>query len=307
MRTIKTAVVTGPTGAVGHALCSRLLNEGITTFAVCRPGSPRVNTLPHGVIVINRDISELSSLPGDIHSADAFFHLAWVGTVGGGRNDKTTQKKNVEYALNACRAAVEIGCSVFIGAGSQAEYGRHDEPLRPDTPCFPDNEYGKAKLEAGILCRTECEKLGIDMIWPRILSVYGPFDSEKTLIISAVRKLLSGESPDLTEGKQLWDYLYSDDAADALLLLAKNGRNGRVYPIGSGSARQLKEYVEMIRDAVDSSIPLKFGTIPYGKNQVMHLEADITMLSNDTGFLPNTDFENGIRKTVEYVRAHKNG
>lgn len=53
-----------------------------------------------------------------------------------------------------------------------------------------------------------------------------------------------------TKGEQLWDYLYSRDAARALRLLGKNGRDGKVYVLGSGNARPLAEYIKIIRDIV---------------------------------------------------------
>ena len=59
------------------------------------------------------------------------------------------QNNNVKYALQAVKAAKELGCTRFVGAGSQAEYGRVEGTLTPDTPAFPENGYGIAKLCAG--------------------------------------------------------------------------------------------------------------------------------------------------------------
>ena len=302
MRSIHTAVVTGPTGAIGHALCARLLEEGIRVAAVCRPGSGRAETLPDGVRRIDCDVSELSSLPECIPGADAFFHLAWTDTVGAGRNDMDAQVRNIRHTLDACRAAAALGCRVFIGAGSQAEYGRVDAPLTPETPCFPENGYGMAKLCAGQMSRVECQKLGLTHIWPRILSVYGPHDGEKTMIMSTIRKLLAGEKPALTAGDQIWDYLYADDAAEALYRLALSGRDGSVYPLGSGQARPLREYIEILRDAIDPALPLGFGEVPYVPKQVMHLEADISALQKDTGFVVETDYAAGIRSLIDKTK-----
>lgn len=77
--------------------------------------------------------------------------------------------------------------------------------------------------------------------------------------------------PDLTAGEQKWDYLYSADAADALYRMACHGRSGAVYPVGSGTARPLREYIETLRDAIDLALPLGLGKIPYGPQQVMFL------------------------------------
>ncbi len=304
-RSILSALVTGPTGVVGHALCERLLRGGVTVYAVTRPGSPRAGSLPAGVGRVDCDISALSSLPDLIPHADVFYHLAWTDTVGAGRNDMNAQVRNIRYTLDACRAAAAMGCAVFVGAGSQAEYGRSDRALTPETPCFPENGYGMAKLCAGQMSRAECAKLGIAHIWPRILSVYGPYDGENTMIVSALRKLLAGEKPALTAGDQIWDYLYADDAAEALYRMALTGHNGAVYPLGSGIARPLREYAELLRDGIDPALPLGLGEIPYGEKQIMHLEADISALRADTGFAPATDFTAGIRKTIEWMRGQR--
>ena len=303
-RKIKTAVITGPTGAIGKALCLELAKNGIHVMAVCRPSSPRLAAIPKHPLIetVQCDMQELSRLPELIPHADAFYHFAWAHTTGVGRNDMSAQIENIRYTLEAVRVAHALGCQVFIGAGSQAEYGRVEGVLKPDTPCFPENGYGIAKLCAGQMSRIECKKLGIDHIWVRILSVYGPSDSDVTMISGVIRALLCGQKPSLTAGAQLWDYLYAEDAALAFHLIAEQGIGGKVYPLGGGIARPLREYVEEIRDAIDPALPLGFGEIPYSPRQVMHLEADISTLQADTGFAPTTAFKDGIRTTIEYQK-----
>ena len=105
----------------------------------------------------------------------------------------------------------------------------------------------------------------------------------------------------------MWDYLYADDAAEALYRMALYGRSGAIYPVGSGTARPLREYLEILRDEIDPSVVLGFGEVPYGEKQVMHLEADIRALKTDTGFEPMVPFEDGIRKTIEWMRRQNNG
>ena len=112
-------------------------------------------------------------------------------------------------------------------------------------------------------------------------------------------------SPDLTAGEQKWDYLYSADAADALYRMACHGRSGAVYPVGSGTARPLREYIETLRDAIDLALPLGLGKIPSGPQQVMFLQADITQLAADTGFAPRTAFADGIRATIAWAKTQK--
>ena len=190
-----------------------------------------------------------------------------------------------------------------MGSGSQAEYGRVEGDLSAATPAFPENGYGIAKLCAGQMSRIECEKLGIRHVWTRILSVYGPCDSDKTMVTTTIRKLFAGEKPALTAGEQQWDYLYSADAARAMIAIGEKGHNGKVYCIGGGKAHPLKEYIMEIRDQIAPDAELGFGEIPYGAKQVMYLCADISELTQDTGFQPQTDFKSGIAETIQWMRS----
>lgn len=307
LREITKAVITGPTGSIGTALCLELANNGIDVYAVCRPNSNRVSSIPihEKIHLVYCDLSELQNLPNLIPAADAFYHFGWAHTIGSGRNNMSAQIDNISYTIEAARAAKALNCKVFIGAGSQAEYGRVSGKLTAETPCNAENGYGIAKFCAGNMSRIECENLGLHHIWVRILSVYGPNDSSSTMVSGLIDTLLKGEKPKLTAGEQKWDYLYSFDAARAFRMIAENGKNGATYVLGSGEARPLREYVEEIRDAIGKDLPLGFGEIPYGPKQVMHLQADITALSKDTGFIPLTEFKEGIKQTVFAFKGGK--
>jgi nucleoside-diphosphate-sugar epimerase len=307
-REIKTAVVTGPTGAIGNALCRLLISKGIYVYAVCRPETSRADTLPKDKLLtrVFCDAFDYSKLGKMISNADVFYHFSWASTVGEGRNDMHAQIANIKSTVDAVEAASDMHCKVFIGAGSQAEYGRVEGDLKPDTPVNPENGYGMAKLCAGEMSRVECRKYGIDHIWARVLSVYGPFDGNKTMIVGAITSLLKGEKPSFTAGEQKWDYLFSEDAAEAFYALAVYGVSGRIYTLGSGEARPLKDYIKIIGDSINPDLPLGLGEIPYGPNQVMYLKADVSQLFEDTGYKPHTSFEDGILKTIDWVRSSGN-
>ena len=136
----------------------------------------------------------------------------------------------------------------------------------------------------------------MEHIWVRVLSIYGPNDGPNSLVMSTIRKLQNGETPQLTKCDQLWDYLYSEDAARAFRLLSEKGVDGKTYVLGSGQARPLRQYVEEIRDLVSPGAELNFGAISYYPHQVMHLEADISELTKDTGFMPQTSFNEGLQQ-----------
>jgi len=298
--------VNGPLGTVGMALVKNLLEKGIDTWAVCYPGDSRIQNLPAGTRIIECDMREIQRLSETVARADAFFHLAWMGTIGPGRNDTEIQTENIRCAVEAAKIAKKLDCKVFVGVGSQAEHGRIEGKVTADAPCFPTTGYGIAKLCAGQLTRLECSQLGIRHVWARILSAYGPGDGPLSVIPSMLDKLLKGEKPPLTKGEQLWDFCFSGDVAEALYCMAVSGKDGKIYPVGSGKVRPLREYFEIVRDAVDPKLSLGIGELPYIENQVMHLQADLTSLTADTGFQPKVSFDEGIRITLQAYRAQVN-
>lgn len=292
---------------IGLALIDELIARDVFVTAVCRPDSLRLHAIPKHPLVetVACELSDLARLPDTLtRSYDVCFHLGWEGSVGAAaRNDADLQNKNISYSLEAVHTAAKLGCKVFIGAGSQAEYGRVEGMLRVDTACVPETAYGRAKLQASDLTRLACEKLGLRQCWARILSVYGLGDAEGTLIMSLIRSLLEGKVPACTMGGQMWDYLYSADAAHALLAIAERGRHGVKYPLGSGEARPLREFIIAVRDAIDPNLPIGFGELPYADRQIMHLCADLTELTADTGFVPEVSFEEGIQRTIANIQT----
>lgn len=310
MADIKTAVVTGPTGVLGSALVRCLSSAGVRVAAVVREGSPRIANVAQvdGVHVVECNLDRLGRVPQLVRACglpacDAWFHLGWASTFGAdARNDMAIQTANIQYALDAVAAAHDLGCAVFVGVGSQAEFGRHDGPMGPSTPAFPENGYGIAKLAAGVMTRIECGKRGMRHEWVRVFSVYGPHDNPGTLVSSTIRVLLEGKRPSVTAGEQQWDYLYADDAARALYRVARFGTDGATYCLGSGEARPLREYLETIRNSVDPALEVGYGEVPYSPQQVMFLQADTASLRADTGFVPEVPFEEGVRRTIAWMK-----
>ena len=295
---LKRVIVTGAAGFIGKHLCRDLLSRDIEVIGV-DTSREKLDTVSqdYRFIPIVADFSKYDRLHEFIRSddIDVFYHLAWEGTSGPGRDDMFLQNRNVKYALDAVTVAKRFGCSTFIGVGSQAEYGRVEGTLKPDTPTFPQTGYGIGKLTAGLMTREYAHQLGMRHIWTRILSIYGPNDGPQTMVMSTINALRKGEIPQLTKGEQIWDYLYSEDVGRAYALLGEKGVDGKTYVLGSGKTKKLREYVEEIRDVVSPGAELAFGAIPYYPHQVMYLQADVSELEKDTGWKAEMEFKDGIR------------
>lgn len=298
------AIVAGATGAIGTALLSELIRNNVEVLVLVRADSKRKNNIPNSPLISvlecgMNDYASAENLTGKEY--DVFYHFAWAGAAGPGRNDMYLQNQNVKYSLDAVGMAKRFGCKKFIGAGSQAEYGRHEGVLKADTPTFPEMGYGYAKLCAGQMTRDYAHQLDMEHIWTRILSVYGPNDGAQSMVMSTINKLKNGEVPQFTKGEQMWDYLYSGDAAKAFFLLGNKGVDGKTYVLGSGIAKPLADYIKVIRDVVAPNSELALGSIPYSTKQVMYLCADVSELKADTGWKPEIDFSEGLKRILESV------
>jgi len=299
-------IITGATSMLGLALIDECIMNNTQVLAIIRENSHKNHLIPSSKLVttFECDISMLAGLTLDSkQSFDVFYHFAWEATASDDRNIVDKQCCNIDTTLEALRLAKRLGCKKFVGAGSQAEYGRVEGVINPNTAVAPDSAYGIAKYAAGRLSSVLAEQIGIDFIWTRIFSTYGVNDMPSTMVMYCIESLLRGKKPILTRCEQQWDYLNCRDAARAFYLIGKSGKTQSIYNIGSGSVYPLSEYVYAIRDAIDPRLQLGIGEREYAVKQVMHLCPDISSLQKDTGFEPRISFAEGISETIEWFKV----
>lgn len=300
-------LVTGASGHLGAALTTRLVERGAQVSVLVRPRSDlwRLAVVLDRIDVYRADLADLSGIAAalDRFAPEVTFHLAWSGVTGQYRNDAEQITRNVTGSLALFELVRAAGCGCWVGVGSQAEYGAHDGVLTEGTPAEPVTAYGVAKLCVGLLTRKLGDIAGMRAVWLRLLATYGPRDDERHLIPTVIRQLLAREVPALTPGMQEWDYLYIDDAVEAIYRAAVTDAVGGVYNLGSGDAHSVRDIVERIRDLIDPALPLGFGRVPYRPDQVMHLRADMARLRGATGWAPGIGLDEGLRRTVEWYRG----
>jgi UDP-glucose 4-epimerase len=299
-------VITGGTSMLGIALINECIKHSTPVLAIIRKDSKNLYRIPVSdlvqVIECNlEDVSKLQILKGNY---DVFYHFAWEHTGRTSRDNPVVQNLNIIHTLDAVELAYRMGCGTFIGAGSQAEYGRVESTITPDTPTNPETAYGIAKYSAGKLSGLLCRDLNIRHIWTRVFSVYGPYDNNDTMIMYSIKNMLENKKPIYTKCEQLWDYLYCEDAARAFYKVGLSGKDKAIYCIGSGKVQRLYDYIYRIRDSIDCELYVDIGGKEYSMNQVMHLCADITNLTSDTGFQPVVSFSEGIIKTINWYKGN---
>ena len=271
---------------LGVATIKQCIQKDISVLAFVRKNSANMNRLPDSplVKVVECDLSEMTDFNADGLSADAFIHFGWAFTDKIGRNDVTKQLQNVQYTIDAVHLAKRLGCKKFVGAGSQAEYGTPNVTLTATTPVNPLIPYGVAKYAAGKLSAMECKNEGLEFNWVRILSVYGEHDNEGTLLKQLIHNAKKNIPMGLSGCEQIWDYLHEDDAGAAFVAVTEKGVDGKVYPLGSGVGRPLKEYVKEVIEVVNPEYKPEFGKFSYSPTQPMYLVGDVSELERDTGW-----------------------
>lgn len=303
---MKKVVITGCTGLIGLALIKKCIQHNCKCYAIARPESKRLSVLPKSkyVQIIECDLSNLSNLDKLItDKCDVFYHLGWGHTGKSKYSDVKYQTENINFTIDAVRIAQKLGCRLFVGAGSQAEYGPLNlDVIEPESPANPMISYGICKYAAGKLAAIEADKLGITFVWVRIFSTYGFNDKKDMLLGSIIEKMMNDEHISMTAGIQQWDYLFCEDAGRAFYLIGEKCNRSTTYCLGSGEKRPLKDYISIIASKLNYKKEIGYGEIPYNSSSVMNLCADISKLKKDVGFKPTYSFEEGISL---YIRDYK--
>lgn len=300
------SIVSGATGFIGTALVEQLLMSGGSVTAVVRPGTDKKQKLTDILDKLPemKDRLEILEIPlGDLLSlrlqADVFYHLAWNGSGGDARNDFATQYSNVEYFADAIRTAKVCGCKKIVGAGSQAEYGVvHGLAREEETVPHPFMMYGAAKLATYQMGQVFAGQLGIQLVWPRIYSVYGVGENAGTLVSYVLDCLKRGDEPQLSPCENMWNFLYITDCVKMLQALGEHEDAEGIYHIASEDTRLLKEFVEEMRDIVAPGVSLGFGAKRSDPKRTFWLEPDIRKI-REIGCRAEVDFATGIRLANE--------
>jgi len=166
--------ITGASSFIGVELCRYLSDNGHNVIAMSRRPNERLEEIEKDgkLQVFRADMQSLFEKAKAI-KADVFVHLAWAGTTHEERNNPAVHEENVCLSLECVKLAKHMGCTLYVDAGSQAEYGIVPVVITEDTPCNPFSAYGKGKLKMYQESSVLTKELGLKYIHLRIFSVYG--------------------------------------------------------------------------------------------------------------------------------------
>jgi CDP-glucose 4,6-dehydratase len=314
----RSVFVTGAYGLLGTWLVRALLDGGARVTVLKRDETAisalELDGLEGRCAVVHGDCLDAPVVDRAIgeYEVDTVFHLAAQTIVGtAGRAPLSTFETNVRgtwIVLEACRAQ-EVGR--VIVASSDKAYGDHDElPYREDFALRPRFPYDASKAAADLIARSYWHSFGLPVAVTRFANLYGGGDfNASRLIPEAVSAVIEGRPPIIrSDGSPERDFLYVEDAVAAYLSIAEaldrgEGR-GEAFNAGGGRPHAVREVVELICRVAGSDVePDVRGTgTPSGEIDRQYVDAG--RLRELTGWEPAIDLEEGLRRTVEWYRAH---
>ncbi len=284
--------ITGGSGFIGRPLIKMLEKKGHSLLILSR-GSAADFPIKLGTKsrVFSGDLSAPESLQKALEefSPEAAIHLAWEGLPDYG---PAMSIKNLNQGLALTKLLGQAGCKKMIVAGSCFEYGPQKGKLSEKSPLLPMNAFSAAKKSLHLLGAEIAKETGMQFIWTRFFYVYGPGQRAASLIPSLIASMRAGKEPQVKNPLGGNDFIFVDDVARALVLLAEKNVEApeATYNVGSGKITGVQEVIA----AVYGSKPVKMKKKPEG------FFADISKIKKGAGWKPETAFQEGIRKMIDY-------
>lgn len=327
-------IVTGGAGFIGSNLVKKLikfkgyevLNIDKLTYASNLLSLKSISSL-NTYSLLEADICDEKIINDAINNfkPDAIFHLAAESHV-----DRSIEspvefiRTNINGTYNLLNAAANYWKSLddfkrksfrFIHVSTDEVYGSLDynqEPFLETSRYKPNSPYSASKASSDHLARAWYKTFKFPSIVTNCSNNYGPFQSLDKLIPLTINNALNAlDIPIYGEGKQIRDWLYVDDHVDALILILEEGRIGESYCIGGNSEIPNLEVANIICDVIGNikNTSLK-GLIKFIQDRPGHdfrYAIDSSKLYKETGWRPKYNFDEGIKKTINwYIDNHKN-
>ena len=209
--------------------------------------------------------------------------------------------------LNAC---LKHGIARYHQVSTDEVYG--DLPLdRPDllftesTPLHTSSPYSSSKASADLLVLAYHRTYGLPVTVSRCSNNYGPYHFPEKLIPLMIANALNDKPlPVYGEGKNVRDWLYVEDHCKAIDLIIHKGRVGEVYNVGGHNEKQNIEIVKMICASLGKPESL-ITYVTDRKGHDLRYAIDPTKIHEELGWLPETKFEDGIRKTIAWYLENR--
>ncbi|MEM9317805.1 MAG: dTDP-glucose 4,6-dehydratase [Pseudomonadota bacterium] len=323
-------LVTGGAGFIGSAVIRRAIADGhevVNLDALTYSGSltnvAQVTNNP-GYVFVQADLRDRAALDAALseHQPDAIMHLAAESHVDrsiDGPSDFIDT--NVTGSFNLLEAARHYWQDRgrperfrFHHISTDEVYGTLGEEglFTEDTPYAPNSPYSASKAASDHLVRAWFETYGLPVVTTNCSNNYGPYHFPEKLIPVVILNAMHGKDiPVYGDGRNIRDWLYVEDHADALLLVCQKGEVGRSYNIGGNAEATNIDLVRKICAILDRVRPqnaahdrlITFVTDRPGHDRRYAIDA--SRIRAELGWQPSVTLDEGLERTVSWFLANE--
>jgi CDP-glucose 4,6-dehydratase len=310
--------VTGAYGLLGSWLTRALVTRGDRVVVLQRDRAPRSALLLDGIEdaldVVHGDLNEPGLVARALgeYEVDTVFHLAAQTIVGtANRSPLATFESNVRGTWTLLEACRLHGAQRVVVAASDKAYGASATlPYREDMPLDPRYPYDVSKAATDMIARSYWHTFRLPVAVTRFANLYGGGDLNRSrLIPEAIAAALAGRGPIIrSDGSPERDFLYVEDAVEAYLQLAealdRDDARGEAFNAGGGRPHAVRDVVARICAIAGTDVEpdVRGSGTPDGEIDRQYVDA--TKLRSLTGWAPRVELDDGLRRTIDWYRAH---
>jgi len=315
----KKALLTGAAGFIGSHTAERLIRDGyqVLGFDNFDPFYPRkfkeqtlqsLLNLP-GFEFVEADLCDAGAVSRAVSQfqPNVVIHLAAKAGVRPSIQDPAAYvETNVTGTLNLLEATKSLGLNRFVFASSSSVYGNASKvPFQEDdATSSPESPYAATKKAGELLCYTYHQLSKMPIVCLRFFTVFGPRQRPDLAIHKFVRLIEEGKSiPFFGDGSTSRDYTFVQDTVNGIVASIDAPEPWRIYNLGRSNPVTLNEMVQTIERAVGK--PAILDRKPDQPGDVTTTYADVSRAEAELGYRPQVEFDEGVRRFVEWFRANK--
>jgi nucleoside-diphosphate-sugar epimerase len=301
-------LVTGASGFVGANLARRLLSDGHRVHLFLRhiQQNWRLEEISAHCEVTQGDIADRDAVRRSIAAAkpEWVFHLSAYGAYPTQLGLQQMLATNVMGGANLLDACIEAGVEAFVQTGSSSEYGYQARASREDDRVEPNSHYAITKAAATHYCQFIARKQNVHAVTARLYSIYGPFEEPTRLMPTLLVYGLRGKLPPLASPDTARDFVYVDDAVEALIRLVseKHLPSGAIYNVSSGAQNTLADVVATARELLRVDEEPMWCVMPPRPWDTGVWVGDATAIRRDTRWSAKTTIADGLSRTVRWLK-----
>ncbi|MCC6748315.1 MAG: SDR family oxidoreductase [Deltaproteobacteria bacterium] len=310
---MNTYLVTGGAGFIGSHLVRRLVRLGhrvrvLDNFSTGRRAN--LAEVAARVELVEGDVADPAVAHRAVDGVEYVLHQAALPSVPRSIADPlTTHHSNVEGTLQLLIAARDAGVRRVVQASSSSVYGDTETlPKAESHPLAPRSPYAASKAAGEHYGHAFFRSYGVPYVALRYFNVFGPGQDPASqyaaVIPRFIRAYLRGETPVVVgDGLQSRDFCFVENVVNANLLACQSTRApGHSLNVACGERTTLLGVLELLAEHVGRRLPPRHD--PPRPADVRHSLADLTLSHDILGYRPEVLFPEGLRRTVDWFRAH---